>query len=363
MISNDSTEREARWSKGRPKARNSVSFQPAPSPSTNRPPLISWTAAALHASRPGAANAVHATSGPSRTRSVVATDRGEDAPGVPGPPRLAAIAAVQQVVTDPHRVETHVLAARAIAKCSAHGTCRSTSGSCTPICRPRPAAGPGPMARLPGEGIEEAVDVRRRRCSGPARPARPRRRPARASGRSPRRSSCRSTPRSAARPAAGRCLGPGPRHREPGVGASPAPALAEHGHALDRTQPGVELVAQRLLLNPAERDDPVEHEPGRGPHARELLEREGAELPPFGHRVGGRDELVRVQAGQEGTGRRSTPRRAGRTTCRRSRRRRRRPSPAGRPAGEGWRRRHRRTCGHRRRGRDGRSRRHRGPFL
>src|SRR5256885_1623264 len=37
MIVNASSNRSIRWSNGRPKAWNSVSFQPAPSPNTNRP--------------------------------------------------------------------------------------------------------------------------------------------------------------------------------------------------------------------------------------------------------------------------------------------------------------------------------------
>ena len=49
---------------------NSVSFQPAPSPSTSRPPETSSTVAACFASMNGAWNAVAATSGPSATRSV-----------------------------------------------------------------------------------------------------------------------------------------------------------------------------------------------------------------------------------------------------------------------------------------------------
>ena len=42
-------EAAARWSNGSPKARNSVSFQPEPTPSTKRPPLISSIAAAMRA--------------------------------------------------------------------------------------------------------------------------------------------------------------------------------------------------------------------------------------------------------------------------------------------------------------------------
>ena len=72
MISNDSTNREARCSNGTPKALNSISFHPAPSPSTSRPPLISCTAAAFLASSPAGQKPQHATSGPSCTRSVTA---------------------------------------------------------------------------------------------------------------------------------------------------------------------------------------------------------------------------------------------------------------------------------------------------
>ena len=71
-ISNDSSKRETRWSYGSPKALYSVSFQPAPSPSTNRPPLTSATVAAIFAISPGGWNDAHATSGPSSTRSVTA---------------------------------------------------------------------------------------------------------------------------------------------------------------------------------------------------------------------------------------------------------------------------------------------------
>ena len=41
MIVNASSNRSTRWSNGIPKARNSVSFHPAPSPRMSRPPLIS----------------------------------------------------------------------------------------------------------------------------------------------------------------------------------------------------------------------------------------------------------------------------------------------------------------------------------
>ena len=67
---NASSNREMRWSNGTPRAANSTSFQPAPMPSTSRPPEISSTAAASFASMNGSWNAVDATSGPIVTRSV-----------------------------------------------------------------------------------------------------------------------------------------------------------------------------------------------------------------------------------------------------------------------------------------------------
>ncbi len=72
MIVKASAKRLIRRSKGKPKAANSVSFQPAPRPRTSRPPLISSTVAACFASIAGAWNAVAATSGPSVIREVTA---------------------------------------------------------------------------------------------------------------------------------------------------------------------------------------------------------------------------------------------------------------------------------------------------
>ena len=51
---------------------NSRSFQPAPRPSTKRPPLISAMVAAIFAISAGGWKAAQATSGPRRTRSVAA---------------------------------------------------------------------------------------------------------------------------------------------------------------------------------------------------------------------------------------------------------------------------------------------------
>ncbi len=55
-----------------PKASNSRRFQPEPSPSTNRPPLISSIVDAIFASTAGGWKPAQATSGPIRTRSVAA---------------------------------------------------------------------------------------------------------------------------------------------------------------------------------------------------------------------------------------------------------------------------------------------------
>ena len=79
MIVNASSKRPIRWSNGKPKARNSVSFQPAPRPRMKRPPLISSIVAAILASIAGLWKLVQATSGPSSIRSVAAASAGEHA--------------------------------------------------------------------------------------------------------------------------------------------------------------------------------------------------------------------------------------------------------------------------------------------
>ena len=113
MIVKASAKRLIRWSKGKPKAANSVSFQPAPRPRTRRPPLISSTVAACLASIAGAWNAVAATSGPERDARG---DRGEGGQQRPGLPRAAgaivARPAVEEVVAGPDRVEAELLGAQ-----------------------------------------------------------------------------------------------------------------------------------------------------------------------------------------------------------------------------------------------------------
>ena len=109
MIVNASSKRSMRWSNGKPKARNSVSFQPAPRPSTNRPPLISSIVAACLASSAGLWKFVHATSGPNSTRDVTAAIAAIIVQASHGPRRSAARPAVQQVLAEPDRVEAVVL--------------------------------------------------------------------------------------------------------------------------------------------------------------------------------------------------------------------------------------------------------------
>ena len=72
MIVKASSNRSIRWSNGKPKARNSVSFQPAPRPRIRRPPLISSIVDACFASSAGLWKFVQATSGPNSTRVVAA---------------------------------------------------------------------------------------------------------------------------------------------------------------------------------------------------------------------------------------------------------------------------------------------------
>ena len=85
MIANASAKRATRWSYGRPKASNSRRFQPAPRPSTKRPPLTSSIVAAILASSPGGWKPAHATSGPSVDALGGRGERGEQRPRLPRP--------------------------------------------------------------------------------------------------------------------------------------------------------------------------------------------------------------------------------------------------------------------------------------
>ena len=109
MIVNASSKRSIRWSYGKPKARNSVSFQPAPRPRTNRPPLISSIVAACLASRAGLWKLVQATSGPSSILVVAAAMADEQRPGLPRPARRPVRPAIEQVLADPDRIEPEIL--------------------------------------------------------------------------------------------------------------------------------------------------------------------------------------------------------------------------------------------------------------
>ena len=109
MISKLSRKRDARWSNGSPKARNSGSFQPEPTPSTKRPPLTSSIAAAMRAISPGGWNARQATSGPISTRSVSAAIAASSVQASHGPRSGSSVVAIEQVVAEPDRVEPDLL--------------------------------------------------------------------------------------------------------------------------------------------------------------------------------------------------------------------------------------------------------------
>ena len=72
MMVKASANRDTRRSKGKPKARYSVSFHPAPRPRIRRPPLISSTVEASFASMAGLWKLVQATRGPIAIRLVTA---------------------------------------------------------------------------------------------------------------------------------------------------------------------------------------------------------------------------------------------------------------------------------------------------
>ncbi len=85
MTVNASSNREMRWSKGNPYAAYSRSFQPAPSPSTSRPPETPSTVAAILASIGGVWKPVEATSGPSSIRVVTAASAASEVQTSQGP--------------------------------------------------------------------------------------------------------------------------------------------------------------------------------------------------------------------------------------------------------------------------------------
>ena len=109
MIVKASSNRDTRWSKGKPKAVYSRSFQPAPRPSTSRPPEIASTVAAILASIAGAWKLVDATKGPSSTRDGDRGEGGERGPHLPRAAGHPTRKVVEQVVAEPDRVETDVL--------------------------------------------------------------------------------------------------------------------------------------------------------------------------------------------------------------------------------------------------------------
>ncbi len=141
MIVNASSNRSIRWSNGKPNARNSVSFQPAPRPRTKRPPLISSIVAACLASRAGLWKLVHATSGPNSTRDVIAAMAAMLVQASHGP--RAACSGQRYSRCSPSQIESKPRSsmARTMSSSSGQRTSRSTSGSWMPILSGRPTAG------------------------------------------------------------------------------------------------------------------------------------------------------------------------------------------------------------------------------
>ena len=129
MIVNASSKRLTRWSNGNPKARYSSSFHPAPSPRISRPPLSSWTAAALAASIAGLWKLVAATSGPSWTRVVIAAIAASWLHASHGPTGSASRSRYRR--WSPTQIESRPMpsAVSIIARSSGQRTTRSTSGS------------------------------------------------------------------------------------------------------------------------------------------------------------------------------------------------------------------------------------------
>ena len=109
MIVNASSKRSTRWSNGKPNARNSVSFQPAPRPRISRPPQISSIVEACLASSAGLWKSVHATSGPNSTRVVAAAMAASIVHASHGPRAGPVGPAVEEVLAEPDRVEAEVL--------------------------------------------------------------------------------------------------------------------------------------------------------------------------------------------------------------------------------------------------------------
>ena len=106
--SSSRSKRSPTGGKGMPKAACSCSNQPAPSPSSTRPPLIWSTPATVTASGPGSRNVAELTRVPSRIRRGVAGEPGQGGPGVGGPGGAVA-RHVQVVVGAEEAVEPQLL--------------------------------------------------------------------------------------------------------------------------------------------------------------------------------------------------------------------------------------------------------------
>ena len=106
---------------------------PAPSAATSRPPLSSSTAAACRASIAGRMERGAGDERAELDALVTPASHGERRPAVPRAALGTAVAAVEQMVADPERVEARPPRRRAPSpRSSSRRTTRSTSGSWTP---------------------------------------------------------------------------------------------------------------------------------------------------------------------------------------------------------------------------------------
>ena len=109
MIVNASSKRSIRWSNGKPKARNSVSFQPAPRPRIRRPPLISSIVGGLL----GEQRRVVEVRARDERPELHAGRRGGDGrhrgPRLPRAARRPVGPSIEEVLADPDRVVAEVL--------------------------------------------------------------------------------------------------------------------------------------------------------------------------------------------------------------------------------------------------------------
>ena len=132
MIVKASSKRSTRWSNGKPNARNSVSFQPAPRPEDEAAAAQLVDRRRLLGEHRRLVEARARDQGPELDPRGRRRERGEQRPGLPRPARRPVLPPVQEVVADPHRVEPDALHGTGHRESSGHRTSRSTSGSWMP---------------------------------------------------------------------------------------------------------------------------------------------------------------------------------------------------------------------------------------